>query len=370
MARKKHKEDHVNHEAWAIPYGDLVTLLLAFFVVMYAVSSVNEGKYRALSDSLVAAFRGAPRTMEPVQVGAFQVRADEELQTGLPRSLVPFEVDRNVGISEIGEAMTGLSRRGQGKEMAEGLGPADGSGAASGENADRGDENSWILIERLEDEVLEAMAPLIEAEMISVRRVSYWLEVEINTNFLFASGSATVASSAIPAIRQLGSLLSDAGVRLQVEGHTDSVPISTSRFPSNWELSASRAASVVHLLAAYGLDPAMMAAVGYGEYRPIGDNNTSDGRRMNRRVLIIIMSGAEQERGLADTSRGGQRRNEAQQAGATAPPEAAVDVVADAPSDVVVDAPPDVVAGAPPDVVVDARGDVDPTPVETAGTGS
>ena len=196
MGRKKRKEDHVNHEAWAIPYGDLVTLLLAFFVVMYAVSSVNEGKYRALSDSLVAAFRGAPRTMEPVQVGAFQVRADEEIQTGLPRTLVPLEVDRNEGIAESGEDVTGRSRRGQGTEMAEGLGPGDGSGAEGSRDGDGGDENSWVLIERLEDEVLEAMAPLIDAEMISVRRVSYWLEVEINTNFLFASGSATVASSA------------------------------------------------------------------------------------------------------------------------------------------------------------------------------
>ena len=72
MARKKKHEEHLNHEAWAIPYGDLITLLLAFFVVMYAISSVNEGKYRVLSDSLVAAFRGTPRTMEPVQVGEKQ----------------------------------------------------------------------------------------------------------------------------------------------------------------------------------------------------------------------------------------------------------------------------------------------------------
>ena len=69
MARKKKHEDHVNHEAWAIPYGDLITLLLAFFVVMYAISSVNEGKYRVLSESLVAAFRGSPKSMQPVQVG-------------------------------------------------------------------------------------------------------------------------------------------------------------------------------------------------------------------------------------------------------------------------------------------------------------
>ena len=66
--RKKH-EEHANHEAWAIPYGDLITLLLAFFVVMYAISSVNEGKFRVLSDSLQAAFRGAPKTLDPVQVG-------------------------------------------------------------------------------------------------------------------------------------------------------------------------------------------------------------------------------------------------------------------------------------------------------------
>src|SRR5688572_24114078 len=69
MARRKHHEEHENHERWAIPYGDLVTLLLAFFVVMYSISQVNEGKYRVLSDSLNAAFRGTPTTMEPVQVG-------------------------------------------------------------------------------------------------------------------------------------------------------------------------------------------------------------------------------------------------------------------------------------------------------------
>lgn len=289
MARKKHKEEHANHEAWAIPYGDLVTLLLAFFVVMYAVSSVNEGKYRALSDSLVAAFRGAPRTMEPVQVGAFQVRADQELETGLPRTLVPFEIDAPTNM--VGTDME-TTRYGE-----TGMGPGDGTGAG-------GDDAAWILIERLEDEVLAAMAPLIDADMIKVRRVSYWLEVEINTSFLFASGSATVAPDAVPAIQRLAVLLKDAGVRLQVEGHTDSVPISTAQFPSNWELSAGRAASVVHLLAGYGIDPATMAAVGYGEYRPVASNESPEGRRQNRRVLIIVMSGKNEDRELAGASAG------------------------------------------------------------------
>ena len=99
--RKKH-EDHANHEAWAIPYADLLTLLLAFFVVMYAISSVNAGKYRVLSDSLFAAFRGAPRTMEPIQVGEKQVGSGADIQTtivqqamieGQPRSLLAVKAD-------------------------------------------------------------------------------------------------------------------------------------------------------------------------------------------------------------------------------------------------------------------------------------
>src|SRR5277367_4777184 len=69
MARKKKHEDHVNHEAWAIPYGDLVTLLFALFTVMYAMSSVNEGKFRILSDSMIAAFNGAPKSLQPVNLG-------------------------------------------------------------------------------------------------------------------------------------------------------------------------------------------------------------------------------------------------------------------------------------------------------------
>jgi chemotaxis protein MotB len=97
MGRRKHKhEDHINHEAWAIPYGDLITLLLAFFVVMYAISSVNAGKFRVLSDSLNAAFRGSPTTFEPVQIGERSrgTGADLTLQMmessveGKPRSLI------------------------------------------------------------------------------------------------------------------------------------------------------------------------------------------------------------------------------------------------------------------------------------------
>src|SRR6187551_1180382 len=95
MSRHKKHEDHVNHEAWAIPYGDLITLLLAFFVVMYALSSVNEGKYRVLSDSLVAAFRASPKSLEPVQIGQPN-RSKGSADVERPRTLVPLEIDNVV----------------------------------------------------------------------------------------------------------------------------------------------------------------------------------------------------------------------------------------------------------------------------------
>src|SRR5919107_678175 len=103
MARRHKHEEHANHEAWAIPYGDLITLLLAFFVVMYAMSSVNEGKYRVLSDSLVSAFTGAPRTLEPIQVGEKQVGAGSAATVGIVKPAVltaePHSMLEAIGIN-------------------------------------------------------------------------------------------------------------------------------------------------------------------------------------------------------------------------------------------------------------------------------
>ena len=105
MARRHKHEEHANHEAWAIPYGDLITLLLAFFVVMYAMSSVNEGKYRVLSDSLVAAFQGAPKTMEPIQVGEKQLGPGAELAISITRQPM-IETEPRRAIAPIAMAQT------------------------------------------------------------------------------------------------------------------------------------------------------------------------------------------------------------------------------------------------------------------------
>jgi chemotaxis protein MotB len=271
MARKKKHEEHQNHEAWAIPYGDLVTLLLAFFVVMYALSTVNEGKYRVLSDSLFAAFRGTPRTMEPIQVGEKQAGSGADVKTtiveqsmleGQPRSmLAPIPVK------------TGLPSRA----------------------ADRTDLNPSQVqrakaLQEVADEVARAMDDLVKANLVVVRRTDFWIEVEIRTDILFPSAKAQLSPSAVDVIGRLGGALAPFPNSIRVEGHTDNRPIKTVAFFSNWELSAARAGSVVRVLEGKGVSPERLAVIGYGEHRPTHPNDTEEGRNANRRVVIVILS--------------------------------------------------------------------------------
>lgn len=251
MSRKHKHEDHVNHEAWAIPYGDLVTLLLALFVVMYAISSVNEGKYRAVSASLNAAFSGVPRTPIPVQIGEIPIQSEGQRPDV---DLLPPQQPPGMRASDSPNAEDGSA--GGLKDMA--------------------------------DDLQTALSDLIEAKVIVVRETPYWLEIEIQTDLLFASGTAQLSSPASGILRRLAAVLARFPNPIRVEGHTDNLPISTAAFPSNWELSAARAASVVHLLMQAGVAPSRMAVIGLGEYRPLAGNEAAAGRNRNRRVQLII----------------------------------------------------------------------------------
>ena len=265
----------MNHEAWAIPYGDLITLLLAFFVVMYALSSVNEGKFRVLSESLQAAFRGTPMAPEPIQVGQL-ARGFDTSPVGQAGTILPVDLAVPRFLSDPDGEWEGDGGPGE-------LSAGDGFDRAALEEIERS-------FQRMADQIQHAVTPLIEQNLIRVRRERYWLEVEINTSFLFSSGSADIFPEARPILEELAEILSDLPVRVHVEGFTDDVPISTPVFPSNWELSAGRASSVLRLLADRGLDPTRMAAIGFGEHRPIADNDTPEGRQQNRRVVIVVLA--------------------------------------------------------------------------------
>ncbi len=270
MARRKHHEEHANHEAWAIPYADLMTLLLAFFVVMYAISSLNEGKYRVMADALTTAFGGAPRTITQVQVGNMQIQGGGHDTPSVIRSP-----------SMTGGAMadpTQLPSMASHMRM-----PVS---AHNREQLERAERQLGQIANRLS----EALAPLVKQGVITVRRTELWIEVEINSDILFGTGSAALGADARETLGKLADVLLDAPNGVRVEGHTDNLPIATAQFPSNWELSAARAASVVHLFADHGVQPQRLAMVGYGEFRPRESNDAAAGRNRNRRVMVIILA--------------------------------------------------------------------------------
>ncbi len=278
MARRKKPEEHPNHEAWAIPYGDLVTLLLAFFVVMYAISSVNAGKYRVVSDSLSAAFRGTPQTSDPIALGEALMGPATDPQVsmmqqarylGEPRSvLAPVPVPSDAA-------------------------PQDAAAATRA-----------AQLGAVARQVEQTLASLVMQDQVVVRNHGDWVEVEIRTDMLFGSGSAALSGQAGQVIGQLAGVLAAAPNPVRVEGHTDNVPIRNSAFPSNWELSAARSASVVRLLADGGVDPARLAVLGLGEFRPAAPNDTAVGRNANRRVLLVILGSDQPPEGAYATQRG------------------------------------------------------------------
>ncbi|PCH85525.1 MAG: MotB protein [Piscirickettsiaceae bacterium] len=272
MARRKPRvEEHTNHERWLVSYADFITLLFAFFVVMYSVSSVNEGKYRVLSSTLDSAFSGPKKTMEPIQIG--DILQNKAL------------IDRLIELESAGD-----------KPIPDLYAEETTPSSVTIEDDDLVDEQRKIkeseVLEALGNQLTEALSPLIDRDLVSVEKNDLWVEVELNSNMLFGSGDATLSDEALRVLWKVAKPIRKLNNQVQVEGFTDNEPINTFEYPSNWELSAARAASVVHLFTKYGIKPKRLSAVGYGEFHPIEDNDTQEGRERNRRVVIVIQSNA------------------------------------------------------------------------------
>jgi len=281
VARRRKPEEHQSHDAWAIPFGDLLTLLLAFFVVMYAISSVNNGKYRVLSHALTAAFRGMPLAPQPIAIGDEPSSITEQMPistvnrmftAGLPdHERMPLPQAR--GTLRDGQHVAGSSdpRLDPGNELVE------------AEAARQRELNG------IETDVSGVLGSLIRSNTVHVQKKGDAVEVQISADILFASGAAEPAPAAVPVLQRLAEALRPWPNAVRVEGHTDDVPIKTGSFHSNWELSGARAGSVVRLFADHGVDPQRLAVVGYGQFRPLQSNMSATGRNANRRVVVVIL---------------------------------------------------------------------------------
>lgn len=243
-------ETHENHERWLVSYADFITLLFAFFVVMYATSSLNEGKYKILSNSLVSAFKSTSS-----QTGTDEAR--------IPVSLIKTEPDG--AMIKIMEKENGETRQAERIERKE-------------------------TMQSMAKDILRALSPLIEDGSVTVTQSAIGITVEINASVLFSPGEAFLAENSIEALRAVATVIQEHNHEIHVEGHTDNIPIQTVNFPSNWELSTARASSVIRLFIENGVDAARLTAIGYGENRPVDSNETSEGRKRNRRVSIMILA--------------------------------------------------------------------------------
>ena len=258
MGRRSKDEEHENHERWLVSYSDFITLLFAFFVVMYSISSVNEGKYKVLSQTLVAAFTGHPTTPDPIRVG--RPGYDQHALVDLPPLPKPTSI-----VSAPAHQHA-----------------AQGPRVAPDTVADRLAKVARVLQLRL--------AQQIGSGQIHVHMTGQGIVIDIHDNLLFASGDATLSTGAQSLLLQIAGVLATLPYQIQVNGYTDNKPISNAQFSSNWELSAMRAVTVVQMLVTQHVPPAQLVAAGYGQYHPVASNATPEGRSANRRVSIVIVS--------------------------------------------------------------------------------
>ncbi len=269
MSRRKLRaieDDEINHDRWLVSYADFITLLFAFFVVMYSIASVNNAKYETLSESLEEAFlpHEKKNTLEPQPI-------PEQSQ---PTTIQPIVLDN----------------------------------PTAEEKQKRQQLSDEILKERrglkkVSENLEEVLEPYIDDNLVSVKRNDFWVELEMKSDLLFSSGEAELSQKAFPVLKKIAEVIRLLPNMINVEGHTDNIPIDNVDFPSNWDLSAARATSVVRQLIKNNIKPERLAVVGYGEFHPVADNNTEEGRFKNRRVLLVLMSQAFARYGTSDEER-------------------------------------------------------------------
>jgi chemotaxis protein MotB len=260
MSRRKRTKSRANRDRWLVSYADFITLLFAFFVVLYASSQVDKRKVGKLALAIQVAFQ---------QMGVFQASNTE----------VPIDVSDPMPFSTV-QAVENTERTASlGRIVSH---PEGALGAGVGiENGD---------LAELQTELETALAAEIKRKEIAMRREPDGLVISLREVGFFESGSAEMKSSSQAAFDRIASMLRQRDYRLRIEGHTDNAPIHNAQFASNWELSTARATEIVRLLIVRdGFSPDGLSAAGFAEYHPVASNFTKEGRGMNRRVDIVVL---------------------------------------------------------------------------------
>jgi chemotaxis protein MotB len=259
--RERRRAHSANHDRWLVSYADFITLLFAFFVVLYASSQVDKRKVGMLALAIQVAFQ---------QMGVFPASTTEvPIDSTKP---MPFSIAQAIENTERTASLGRVSSRPQ------------GAPSTATENGD---------LAQLQKELETELAPEIARKEIAMRREPDGLIISLREIGFFESGSARLMATSEPALDRIAGMLRKREYRLRIEGYTDNAPIHTAQFPSNWELSTSRATEIVRIfIVREGFSPDRLSAAGYGEYHPLASNLTAEGRSTNRRVDIVILGRA------------------------------------------------------------------------------
>ncbi len=253
MVRRRREDIHINHERWLVSYADFITLLFAFFVVMYSISQVNDSKYRVLSDTFIEAFN-QPTDSQTNAEPSEQLNPSNDVITpidmGKTAQTTLEQQEAPSIISDVGEVANAIS-----------------SVATAVDPSTKSDELSQIS-----DLVTEKFSQLIDDQMVQVSSNELWLQIELKDSILFSSGSAETSEQAQKIFDEIAAILKGYSNPVQVEGFTDNIPINSAKYPTNWELSSARASAIVKYLTTKGVAPERLSAVGYGEYQPVASN--------------------------------------------------------------------------------------------------
>ena len=259
MIRRKHPRAHANHERWLVSYADFITLLFAFFVVLYASAQVDQRKIGKLAVAIQVAFQ---------ELGVFPASTTK----------VPVQADHLIPFS----AVQALDTIKHDTELGRIPSPPLATVSNPSEEAN---------LSALQAELQQALQKEIAMHTVALHRESEGLVISLREFGFFDSGSATLRPSAMPALDRIASILAIRTCRLRIEGHTDNVPIHTPQIASNWELSTARSTELVRLLIVrYRFSPERLSAAGYAQYHAIASNATPQGRAQNRRVDLVILT--------------------------------------------------------------------------------
>ena len=265
MARKKKHPEHVNHERWLVSYADFITLLFAFFVVMFAASNADQKKAGQVSQAVQGAFHDlAIFSPSGKVVPLFD-------DGGVPSNAKSVIGNMHSGFDAAQVIKTG------------GKGDASGTGQAK-------------PLEQVKSELQAVLQEEVKGGAVRITEDGRGLTVSLSEVGFFDPGSAVMKPKALEILDRIAEKVRALPASLRVEGHTDNIPIHTAMFPSNWELSTARATHVLqYLLANAQIQPTRLSAVGYGEHKPIADNASGEGRSANRRVDLVILGAAAQQ---------------------------------------------------------------------------